>query len=75
MTIFDRYEICELVAVGWSDDMAERFPNADHTMCRQEFQEIYGRIVPTRCRGWHCNRCGKPTNCQGGHDCPDRPAA
>lgn len=66
----DRYEIAELVAVMWNDDMAARFPNAQHHFCRQMPGEPGG---PVRCFGWHCNRCGQPTNSFGHHDCPDRP--
>jgi hypothetical protein len=24
---------------------------------------------PGECYGWHCPRCGSPTNAQGGHRC------
>jgi hypothetical protein len=81
----DRYQLGEIVAVSWDDDMAKRFPNADHHGCRQEmrptelikspFQEPYRDWIPfepPRCHGWHCNRCGAPTNSYGHHECPDR---
>ena len=67
---FDRYEIAELVAVMWNDDMAARFPNVQHHFCRQMPDGPGG---PVRCAGWHCNRCGHPTNMFGHHACPDRP--
>lgn len=82
----DRYRLGELLAVQWNDDMAQRFPNADHHGCRQlmrqgpliqgPFEEPYRDWVPfdpPRCSGYHCNRCGAPTNMFGHHDCPDRP--
>lgn len=67
----------ELLARVWDDEMAARFPNASHVCCRMQF----GQMTPDGpayfaepvCRGLHCNRCGQPTDCQGGHDCPDRP--
>lgn len=68
--ILGKYKITELLAASWSDEMAQRFPNADHRGCRCEINE-QGEIV--RCVGWHCNRCGKSTNSYGHHDCPDRP--
>lgn len=66
----NRWQLGELVAVMWNDEMAARFPSADHTLCRVEVDSL-GRVL--RCMGWHCNRCGAPTNYQGGHNCPDRP--
>ena len=74
--ILGEWQVQELVAVMWNDDMAARFPNAEHTMCRQEFWNKDGMAEPfdpPRCRGWHCNRCGAPTNDRGHHTCPDRP--
>lgn len=71
----DRYQLGELLAVGWSADMAARFPHADHRGCRQEMQHDGTSWVPyspARCAGWHCNRCGAPTNSFGHHNCPDR---
>ena len=70
----------ELVAVQWNPDMAQRFPNADHTGCRQLMRRLPdGRTWvpcdPPQCHGWHCNRCGAPTNSYGHHTCPDRPEA
>ncbi|MGV7669123.1 hypothetical protein PJN91_17270 [Mycobacterium kansasii] len=60
-----RYQITELLAVAWNPEMTQRFPNADHSECRLD--------SAGRCTGWHCNRCGKPTNSYGHHQCPDRP--
>ena len=71
-----RWEVGELLAVSWSDEMAQRFPNADHTGCRQECWHDgtqWQPHGPPRCHGWHCNRCGAPTNSYGHHACPDRP--
>jgi hypothetical protein len=71
-----KWVVQELVAVMWNDGMAQRFPSADHVGCRQLFQHKDGQWVefdPPRCVGWHCNRCGAPTNSWGHHDCPDRP--
>lgn len=66
-----RYQLGELLAVTWTDEMAQRFPNADHAGCRALMDPATQRV--TRCIGWHCNRCGAPTNSYGHHDCPDRP--
>lgn len=74
--ILGRYQPIELVAVGWSPEMAARFPNADHNGCRQEGRlgdDGWEPFDPPRCQGWHCNRCGSPTNAWGHHSCPDRP--
>jgi hypothetical protein len=78
----DRYQLGEIVAVGWNEDMAKRFPNADHRGCRQEMRQPppdsrgirrpWIAYDPPRCHGWHCNRCGAPTNSYGHHECPDR---
>lgn len=68
MSLEDRFQFVELVAVQWNDDMAQRFPNMNHAMCRQ-----YDDGNGLRCMGWHCNRCGVPTNMYGHHNCPDRP--
>lgn len=70
----NKWTITELLAVGWSEDMTQRFPNADHTFCRQEMNPATCQPYdPVRCHGWHCNRCGAPTSDQGHHYCPDRP--
>ncbi len=72
----DRYTLGELMAVTWNAEMAQRFPNADHRGCRQEGYldgNEWKPYNPVRCAGWHCNRCGAPTNGFGHHDCPDRP--
>lgn len=66
-----RWEVAELVAVMWNDDMAQRFPNANHAFCRVQMDLATGDVL--RCVGWHCNRCGVATSCQGHHACPDRP--
>lgn len=76
MSLERKWQLRELVAVQWNPEMAQRFPNVEHTFCRQEFAQQGGRWVPMdppRCMGWHCNRCGAPTNAWGHHDCPDRP--
>lgn len=74
----DRYRLGELLAVQWNDEMAQRFPNADHHGCRQLMQLTEDKgwqpHSPVMCSGYHCNRCGVPTNMFGHHDCPDRPA-
>lgn len=75
--ILGRWSVGELLAVKWNDDMAKRFPNAEHACCRQEMRMgEHGAecFDPPHCMGWHCNRCGAPTNDQGNHSCPDRPA-
>ena len=72
----DRYELREVLAVSWNEAMAARFPNADHSQCRQEMWhdgEMWRSFSPVRCGGWHCNRCGAATNGFGHHECPDRP--
>jgi hypothetical protein len=65
-----RWKFGELLAVTWNDEMDQRFPDASHDGCRMDCRD------PDRpvCAGWHCNRCGAPTNAWGHHDCPDRPA-
>lgn len=68
--------MAELLAVMWNDEMAHRFPNAEHHHCRQEMRPTengFEPFAPPRCMGWHCNRCGAATNSYGHHDCPDRP--
>lgn len=73
-----RFVVLELVAVSWDDGMAARFPNAEHHGCRQLMYHEGGQWIPydpPACRGWHCNRCGQPTNSYGHHNCPDRPEA
>lgn len=61
------WNVVETLAVVWNDELAQRFPHANHDSCRID-------ISTFRCHGLHCNRCGSPTGVQGGHDCPDRPA-
>lgn len=68
-----RFVVLELVAVSWDSDMAARFPNEEHHGCRALREHQTNRV--TRCVGWHCNRCGQPTNSYGHHNCPDRPEA
>lgn len=76
--ILGRWAPVELLARGWNEEMASRFPNASHDCCRMRFAEKsadgWRYLDNPICVGLHCNRCGKPTDCQGGHDCPDRPA-
>lgn len=67
---FDEWRIEDTLAVGWSEEMAARFPTASHEECRGLFLIEPGTFV---CRDWHCNRCGAPTNYLGNHACPDRP--
>lgn len=76
----DRYRLGEVLCVQWNPEMADRFPNADHRSCRQEMQanlatNRWEPFDPPRCMGYHCNRCGQPTNTFGHHDkpCEDRP--
>ena len=72
----DRYRLGELLAVQWNDQMAQRFPAADHHGCRQKMRPINDRwqpYSPVQCMGYHCNRCGAATNSYGHHACPDRP--
>lgn len=74
----DRYELGEILCTQWSSEMAARFPNADHRGCRQMMRadhdlDRWVPFDPPRCVGYHCNRCGAPTNSFGHHDCPDRP--
>ena len=71
----DRYQLGYVVAVSWNDDMARRFPNADHHGCRQEMRDMGDRYTPfdpPRCHGYHCNRCGAATGSFGHNDCPDK---
>jgi hypothetical protein len=73
-----KWKITELLAVAWNPEMAQRFPNADHAGCRQQMRGTpngFEPFDPPRCAGWHCNRCGQPTNSYGHHDCPDRVTA
>lgn len=73
-----KWEIQELLAVTWNDEMAQRFPNAEHHFCRQEMrptEDGFAPFDPPHCVGWHCNRCGAATNSYGHHNCPDRPVA
>lgn len=72
----DHYKLSYLVAVTWNDEMAQRFPNADHHGCRQEMFHNgthWESYSPARCRGYHCNRCGAATGSFGHTDCPDKP--
>lgn len=71
-TPYGVYSSGELLCVLWNDDLAARFPHADHTGCRQMMQESPSGWVPydpPRCHGWHCPRCGAPTNGFGHHHC------
>lgn len=64
------YTAIEMLASIWNDELAERFPNADHSECSVRIHlptlEIRG------CVDWHCNRCGIATNPHAPHNCPDR---
>ena len=66
------YKPIELLATLWNDDMAARFPNADHSDCRVEVD--LRTLTLIGCRGWHCNRCGEAINPITLHSCPDRPS-
>lgn len=37
--------------------------------CRREMKVVAGRIVSSKCVGWHCYYCDKPCSSQG-HACP-----
>ena len=66
------YKIMELLAVQWNEELAARFPNADHHECRQLMRQDGDKWVPyspVRCAGWHCHLCGSPTNIMGHHHC------
>ena len=80
------YKIMELLAVQlnavsesflavtelWNEELAARFPNADHHECRQLMRQDGDKWVPyspVRCAGWHCRLCGSPTNIMGHHHC------
>jgi hypothetical protein len=72
----ENYKLGDVIAVQWNPELAELFPNADHTGCRQEMRHdgtSWFPYNPVRCFGWHCNRCGKPTNIMGHHDCNNPP--
>jgi len=74
--ILGKWTVGELLAVRWDDEMAQRFPNANHALCRQEMERRADGMHPfdpPHCIGWHCNRCGATTGDQGHHYCPDRP--
>ena len=62
------YTPTELLACMWSDDMARRFPHAEHEECLVEVRNT--EFVA--CRDWHCNRCGVHVNPLVRHGCPDR---
>ena len=66
------YVPLELLAELWSDDMARRFPSADHSECMSEVTWKDGAVVSVTCRGWHCNRCGVAVNPLSSHGCLDR---
>ena len=67
----DDYELADVVAVEWNDELAARFPDADHTGCRTRYRITEaGKWVPVEpiaCVGWHCPNCGQPTNLMGHH--------
>lgn len=66
----ENYRFEELLAVQWNPELAAQFPNADHWQCRQEMMhdgEKWVPYSPVRCIGWHCPRCGEPTNLMGHH--------
>jgi hypothetical protein len=61
-----------VVAVQWCDDMAARFPDADHHGCRQSMRPVGARWMPfdpPLCHGYHCPHCGAPTGQYGHRRC------
>lgn len=65
-----QYQLGDMVAVQWNPDLADRFPDADHRGCRQSMREVNGLLkpfYPALCHGYHCPRCGAPTNMYGHH--------
>lgn len=65
---FGGYSPLELLACVWTDDMALRFPDADHSDCLV----ILRNLEFVTCRDWHCNRCGVHVQPLVRHGCPDR---
>lgn len=68
-----RYQILgEPVAVQWDPALAQRFPDADHTGCRQAYhlsaESNWRPYDPPRCLGYHCPHCGAPVGYTG-HRC------
>lgn len=68
------YELGAVVAVQWNPFIAEQFPDADHTSCRQslKFIEQTGRWIPLNpplCHDYHCPVCGNACNFMGHHNC------
>ena len=66
----NRYKLGDVVAVQWNPELAEQFPNARHTGCRQQCWhdgEQWREYHPARCMGYHCPKCGEPTNMMGNH--------
>lgn len=69
------YELRDIVAAVWDDDLAARFPDADHRGCRQEMYhdgQVWRSHVPARCRGYHCVHCGEATGQFGHRNCPKK---
>lgn len=68
------YELRDILAVAWCEDMAARFPNADHRGCRQQMWHDGTRWhahTPPHCLGYHCVRCGAATGQYGHRNCPN----
>lgn len=71
---YDDYELQEIIAVQWNNQLAQRFPNTSHHDCRQSmiFNHIKDKwepFNPPLCHDWHCQLCGKPCNVMGHHQC------
>ena len=74
MTLNERYELGPVVAVQWNNELADRFPNADHTGCRQSLRHItelgvWEPFTPALCHDYHCPNCGNPCNYTGHRQC------
>lgn len=71
--MIDDYQLGQTLAVQWNPELADLFPDADHTGCRQlHTVSDDGRwvaTVPARCLDWHCPLCGQPCNIMGHHTC------
>lgn len=71
MSLNERFVLGDVIAVQWCPEMAEAFPNAAHTYCRQELRQAEGcgweAYDPPRCMGYHCPSCGEATNTMGHH--------
>lgn len=69
-----RYQLGDVVAVEWTAEMAEQFPEADHHGCRQEMWhngQYWRSYDPPRCHGYHCPKCGAPCGYNGHTHCEE----